>query len=69
MNLAAIMGVKVKDTKAETRIVRASVIENSRNRRPTMPLISSKGISTAMSEIEIDRMVKPISPAPFMAAS
>ncbi len=63
------MGVRVSDTKADIRIVMASVIENSRNRRPTMPLISSSGISTAISEIEIDRMVKPISPAPFMAAS
>ena len=63
------MGVSVSETKADTRMVIASVMENSRNSRPTMPLISSSGMSTAISEIEIDRMVKPISPAPFMAAS
>ena len=49
-------------------MVIASVTENSRNSRPMMPLISSSGISTAISDIEIDTTVKPISPAPFSAA-
>ena len=47
-------------------MVIAMVTENSRNRRPMMPLISSSGISTATSEIEIEMMVKPISLAPLM---
>ena len=34
-----------------------------------MPLISNSGISTAINETEIETMVKPISPAPFSAAS
>ena len=41
-----------------------TVTANSWNIRPTMPLINSSGMNTATSEIEIDRMVKPISPAP-----
>ena len=42
---------------------------NSRNSRPTMPPISSSGMNTAISETLIETMVKPISPAPLMAAS
>jgi hypothetical protein len=34
-----------------------------------MPPISSTGMNTATSERLIDRMVNPISPAPFSAAS
>ena len=34
-----------------------------------MPPISRSGISTAISDTEIDTMVKPISPAPLKAAS
>ena len=34
-----------------------------------IPLISSSGISTAISETEIETMVKPISLAPFSAAA
>ena len=49
-------------------MVMAIVTENSRNRRPMMPLISNSGISTATSEIEIEMTVKPISPAPLIAA-
>jgi hypothetical protein len=33
-----------------------------------MPLINNSGISTAISDIEIDKTVKPISPAPRSAA-
>ena len=69
MKRDAIIGVSVRDTKAETTMVMATVMENSRNRRPMMPVISSRGIRTAMSEMLIDRMVNPISPAPFSAAS
>ena len=67
-NREASIGVKVSDTAAETTMVIASVTANSRNSRPMMPLISSSGISTAISDSEIDTTVKPISPAPFSAA-
>ena len=53
----------------ETAIATATVIANSCSSMPTMPFISSKGMNTAIREIEIERMVKPISPAPFKAAS
>src|SRR5256884_9938658 len=42
---------------------------NSRNRRPTMPPIIRMGIKTATSEVLMERTVKPISLAPFMAAA
>ena len=50
-------------------MVMVTVTANSRNRRPTMPPISSSGMNTATSEMLIERMVKPISPAPLIAAS
>ena len=53
----------------ETRIATVTVTANSRNSRPTMPLISSSGMNTATSERLIETMVKPISPAPLSAAS
>ena len=65
----AIIGVSVSETNAETTIVMAIVTENSRNRRPMMPPIIRSGISTAINEIEIEMMVKPISAEPFNAAS
>ena len=68
-NRDASIGVSVSDTTSETKIVIASVTANSRNSRPMMPPISSSGISTATSEMLIETMVKPISPAPFSAAS
>ncbi len=61
--------MSVSETKAETAIVIDSTTANSRNSRPMMPPISSSGISTAISDTEIDTMVKPISPAPLNAAS
>ena len=63
------MGVNVSDTTAETTTAIDTVTANSRNSRPTMPLISSSGMNTAMSEAESETMVKPISPAPLIAAS
>ena len=63
------MGVSVSDTKAETMTVMATVMANSRNRRPTMPPMSSSGMKTATSERLMEMMVKPISPAPLRAAS
>ena len=63
------MGVRVSETTAETTTVIATVIANSRNRRPTMPPISSNGMNTAIRLRLMEMMVKPISPAPFSAAS
>ena len=62
------MGVRVTDTSIETMIVLVTVTANSWNMRPTMPLINRSGINTATSEIEMETMVNPISPAPSSAA-
>ena len=62
------MGVSVRDTTADTRMVTLRVTANSRKRRPTMSPMNSSGISTAMSDTVRDRMVKPIWPEPFSAA-
>src|ERR1700678_1487761 len=64
-----IMGVKVRETTAETRMVTLKVTANSRKSRPTMSLINNNGINTATSETVSDMMVKPICAAPFNAAS
>ena len=58
------MGVVVNDTTSETRIAIDSVTANSRNRRPTMPLISRIGMNTATSDRLIEMTVNPISLAP-----
>ena len=62
------MGVRVRETTAETRIVTARVMANSRKRRPTTSLMNSSGMSTAMSETVSDMMVKPICSLPLSAA-
>ena len=66
--LAAIIGVRVSETKAEIRMVALRVTANSRNRRPTTSPMNSSGISTAISDTVSERMVKPICSAPFSAA-
>ncbi len=63
------VGDSVKATKADTAMVIVMVTANSRNSRPMMPPISSSGMNTATSEMLMDRMVKPISPAPLSVAS
>ena len=63
-----IMGVSVSETTAETRMVTARVMANSRKRRPTTSLMKSSGMSTAMSETVSDMMVKPICSLPLSAA-
>ncbi len=68
-SLAHIIGVSVRATAAETRMAAASVSANSRNRRPTMSPMNSRGISTAMSDTVSDRIVNPICPAPLKAAA
>ncbi len=68
-SLAHIMGTRVSDTTAEMRIVTASVIANSRKRRPTTSPMKRSGIRTAISEIVSEMMVKPIWAEPLSAAS
>ena len=46
-----------------------SVSANSRNMRPTSPVMNSSGMNTAMSETVSEITVKPISLAPLSAAS
>src|SRR3546814_10733510 len=59
------MGVSVSDTMTDTRMVSVTVTANSRNRRPTIPPISNKGMKTATRDTEIETMVKLISLAPL----
>ncbi len=66
---ADIMGTSVSDTRAENKMVMASVTANSRNSRPITSCMNSSGISTAISDTVSEMMVKPISPAPRSAAS
>ena len=63
------IGASVSDTSADTAIEAVTVSANSRNSRPMMPLISSSGMNTAISEKLIDSTVKPISREPLSAAS
>ena len=62
------MGVSVSETTAETRMVTARVMANSRKSRPTTSLMKSSGMSTAISETVSDIMVKPICSLPLSAA-
>ncbi len=68
MKCAQIIGVTVSETTVEMPIAKASVTENSRKNRPTIPPIRSSGMKAAMSEIEIATTVKPICLAPTIAA-
>ncbi len=63
------MGVRVSDTIAEISMDTASVIANSRKRRPTTSPMKSSGISTAISENVREMIVNPICAEPFSAAS
>ena len=65
---AQIIGVSVSDTTIEIAIAKVSVTENSRNTRPTTPLMNSSGMKAAISEMLIDTTVKPICRAPSIAA-
>ena len=62
------MGVAVSEITIETAMATERTTANSRNRRPTMPPIIRIGMKTAISEMLIDRTVKPISSAPLSAA-
>ena len=63
------IGTNVSETTAEIRIVTASVIANSRNRRPTTSPMNSSGIRTAISEIVREMIVNPICSEPCNAAA
>src|ERR1700726_1719027 len=63
------MGVSVSDTNADTPTATLSVIANSRNKRPTIPVMNRRGMNTATSETLNDTTVKPICFAPLSAAS
>ena len=65
---AHIIGVSVKETIADTKIVTLSVTANSRKSLPMTSPINSSGINTATSETLKDTMVKPISDAPLRDA-
>src|SRR5215469_14458168 len=62
------MGVTVTETIMEMAMAAERITANSRNRRPTTPLIIKIGIHTAISEMLIDNTVKPVSAAPLSAA-
>ena len=63
-----IIGVVVSEMTSEIRIDTVNVMENSRNRRPRMPPISTKGMNTATSDKLIESTVNPTSWAPRKAA-
>jgi hypothetical protein len=63
------MGTSVSDTPADTRMDRPTTTANSWNSRPITPGMKKMGMSTATSEMEMDRMVKLISRAPRTAAA
>src|SRR4029077_16632709 len=68
-NLAHIIGVSVSETNAETPTATLRVIANSRNNRPTIPVMNKSGMNTATSETLNDTTVNPICFAPLSAAS
>jgi hypothetical protein len=65
---AQIIGVTDSDTTVDTAIANASVTENSRNSRPTMPPMNSSGMNAAISDTLIEITVNPIWRAPWMVA-
>src|SRR5579864_9066170 len=62
------MGVAVREITMDRAMATKRITANSRNRRPTTPLIIRMGMKTEMSETLIDNTVKPISSAPLRAA-
>ena len=64
-----IIGVKVSETTAEVTTAIVRVRANSRNMRPTRPVMNNSGMKTAISETVSEITVKPISLAPRSAAS
>ncbi len=64
-----IIGVSVSETMAEATTAMVSVSANSRNMRPTRPVMNNSGMNTATSDMVSEITVKPISLAPRSAAS
>ena len=64
----AIIGVSVSETKPEISTATMMTTANSCSSRPSMPPMNSTGMNTAISDIVIDRMVKPISREPSSVA-
>ena len=62
------IGVSVTETTPETSTAITIVTANSCSSRPTMPLMNTIGMNTAASDTVIDRIVKPISADPSIAA-
>ena len=62
------MGVSVNDSSSDITTAALSVSANSRSIRPTTPPMNITGVKTAISDTEIDRIVKPMSRAPASAA-
>ncbi len=67
--VAQSIGVSVREMTAESTTAIVSVRANSRNIRPTTPVINKRGINTAINETVNEITVKPISFAPLSAAS
>jgi hypothetical protein len=65
----ASIGVRLIETNPEIRIAMLIVTANSCSSRPTMPPMKRIGMNTAASDTVIEMMVKPISFAPWSAAS
>src|SRR5690606_25210764 len=63
------IGVKVKDTKAETSTAAAMTTPNSRNNLPTNPSKKITGKNTAANVMDIEITANIISFEPLMAAS
>ena len=59
----------MSETTADVTTAMVSVSANSRNMRPTKPVMNSSGMKTAISETVSEITVKPISLAPRSAAS
>ncbi len=67
-NLPHSIGVKVSDRITDSTTAALRVKANSRISRPTTPPMNIRGVNTAISEMEIDMMVKLISAEPSRAA-
>ncbi len=67
-NRLASIGTRVSETNADTRMDRPTTTANSWNSSPITPGMKKIGMNTAMSEVEIEMMVKPTSRAPRSAA-
>ena len=64
----ASIGTSVSETKAEATIASETITANSWNSRPITPGMKKIGMNTAMSELEIEMIVKPTSLEPCSAA-